>query len=533
MTLGAPLALLCLAAVPLLWWLSLPSRPRVRTWSPHVQQWRDALAALRRRPPRLARLRFLLLALAAGALTLAFAQPALPGRSGPQRLVVVLDGSASMAAVDASGATAWERACARLRAAFASLPPHVDVTVLRAGGPLLRRHGASARALHDLGAPAGELAVDLAAVAVAAAARADTAVWTLTDGQGQRALPEAGALTVLPAAGANAAVLAVRVDDRWPLPELQLEVDVGAFGGSLPRNAAVAVAVRGAIDGAEVVQQVPAVARHMLTLALRRAAAGGELRVEVRLDGDVLPADDAWVALLPPLPAPRIAVLADGDGGVFADAAARTLAAEVGGTVVPASDGGEVGLVLVDGGRVGLAAGRTRALTFGTALAGAGEPSPWPQPAPLDWQRTDALTAGVDLSELRVQQAWRGVLPPGEPFLWADDDGRREPLGVVAGSATGAGDVASVHFAFRLQDSNLPLLAAFPQLLRRAFVRAYGPGAAPRVLTPPPAAGEQDLAAPARGDARELPEFGTPPQDLSSWCLALALAALALRAFVK
>jgi hypothetical protein len=523
MTLLAPLHLLLLLALPVLWWLSLPRRPRQQTWTPHLAQWQAALAALRRRPPRLARLRFVLLALAAAAVALAFAAPLHPGTPGPRRLVVLLDASSSMA----SGG-AWQRARQALAAAFAALPTSIDVTLLRAGGSLLRRHGASARALHDLGEPGGALDVDLRALAAQTNVLPDTAVWTLTDGQGQDALPAPGALTVCGNRGPNAAVLAVRVEDRWPLPELALDVDFVACTEAPSR---VELRASGALAGeaaVRTVECVPGVARSE-HFDLTRAAAGGELRVAVALPGDVLATDDAWTALLPRLPTPRIGVLVDGDGGPFAEKAAQALADEVGGTVVPAGAGSEVGLLLVDGGRTELAPGRVRALTFGAALAGAGEPALWRLPVVADWNRADPLTTGLDLSELQIERAWRGVLPAGEPFLWADEAGAREPLAVVAGQ----GDVASVHFAFRLQDSNLPLLAAFPQLLRRAFVRSYGAGAAPRVTSAVPGAGEQDLLRAATAPDRALPAFGTEDRDLASWFLLGGLCALALRAFVR
>lgn len=529
MNLLAPAHLWLLLALPVVWWLSLPSRPRQVTLTPHLAQWRLALAALRRRPPRFSRLRFLLLAAALAAAVLAFAQPVLPAPPGPQRLAVVLDASASMAACDVSGVSAWSRARAVLQRTLAGVPDHVEVTLLGAGGALWRRHGAFARSLHDLGQPGGELAVDLPKLAATIGEDPATAVWTLTDGQGQAALPTSGALSVLPAAGPNAAVLAVRLEDRWPLPTFTLIVDVLAHAAAMVKGE---LTVQGAIAApqARAVELSPGTV-HRETFELERTTAGGAVRVRLAVPGDVLDTDDGWEAVLPPLPAPRIGYLADddGDGGTFARVAVQALAEEVGGSVVPVIAGREVGLLLLDGGSSRLAAGQVRALTFGTRLGDAPEPALWRLPVVADWDRGAVLTAGLDLSELRVERAWRGVLPAGEAFLWADEAGERVPLAVVVGT----GDVASVHFAFRLQDSTLPLLPAFPQLLRRAFVRAYGPGAAPRVRTAPPAAGELDLQRPATGVDRPLPAFGGAPRDLAPWCLVLGLWALALRAFVR
>lgn len=529
MTLAAPWALLLLLALPVLWWLSLPPPPQAVSWTPHLAQVERALAALRRRPPRWSRLRFLLLALAVAAAAMAAARPQWRGEPGAERLVVVLDASASMAAAAAGERSPWAIATERLRRTLASVPPHVDVTVLRAGGELRRRHGASARALHDLGVPSGPLACDLAAVAAAAAREPGTAVWTLTDGQSSPRLPADGALSVVPRPGPNAAVLAVRLADAWPLPQLSLAVDVAGF---VDAPGMAVVQVRGAVVTAITRDvELAAASPRTLEFAVERAAAGGPLEVAVQLPGDVLATDDVHRVWLPPLPAPRIAVLEDaGDSGAFGALAARALAAEVGGEVVAGDAGARVGLLLVDGGRVALPAGSARALTFGCELPNVdAAPVAWDRPAPLDWARTGELGRGLDLSELRIDRAFRGLLPPGEPFLWALEDGRPEPLAVVAGR----GDVASVHFAFRLADSNLPLLAAFPQLLRRAFVRCHGRGAAPVVATPPPDPGELDLRQAAAASERPLPPFAAAPVDLSVACLLLGLLALACRCWVR
>jgi hypothetical protein len=530
MNLLQPQNLLWLLLLPVLLWLALPPRPRQTLWTPHLAQWHQAHAALKRRPPRLSGPRFLLLAIACAAAVLAHAAPVWSGREGPDRLVVLLDGSASMGANAGDGATAFGAAQARLRERFAELPEHVAVTVLRCGGPRLRRHGASARCLQDLGEPEGPLDVDLAAIARAAAAD-DTVVWTLTDGQGPGPLPAVGALSLFPASGPNAAVLAVRATDRWPLPQMRLEVDVGCFA---PGAATVSVRVAGAVA------QVPATplrvspgATATVAFELQRDARGGALEVSIEMPGDALRGDDRWLAALPPLPAPSIAVLASDEVFPFARVAAEALAAEVGGEVVAAGPGVQAGLLLADGGAVPVAPGRVRAVCFGSRYETAAEPEPWLEPQVLDWDRIGPLAAGLDLAELSVQAAFRGTLPPGQPFLWADDGkGGREPLAVIVDG----GETASIHFAFRLQDSNLPLLPAFPQLLRRAFVRSYGEAARLQVSSPAPAPGEQDLR-PASGRPegrdRPLPPFSTPDRDLGAMCLLLGLLALALRAFVR
>ncbi len=515
-----------LLALPLLWWLAQPPRPSVVHWTPHLPEVQKALAALRRRPPRRSTLRLVCSLAAAAAVVLAYAGLATQGVPGPQRLVVLLDASASMAASAAGRPSAFAAAQERLRAQLAVVPEHVDVTVLRCGGPLLRRHGAHARAARDLGGPAGGLAAPLADVAERLPA--DTAVWTLTDGQGQARLPARGALTVFDVAGPNAAVLAARLTDGWPLPQLEVAVDLIAFAAG-PN----AVVVRAGGDAVEPTERTltlsPGVAT-TLTLPLLRRAAGGELVVAVELAGDVLAADDRWSCRLPALPAPTIAVLADAEAGPYAHVAAAALAAEVGGRVAPAEGAPTAGLLVVDGGEVAIEPGRVRALCFGSRLAGVPRGPVWLEPRIVDWDRRQPWLQDLDLSLLRIAVALPETLPAGQPFLWGEaPSGERAPLAVTAGGP----ERRSVHFAFRLADGNLPLLPAFPQLLRRAFVHAHAEAAAPTGQRAPLAVGEQDLLRrPAAAD-RTLPAFGAPPTSVAGALLLAALALLALRAWLR
>lgn len=528
LTFADPARLWWLAVLPLLWLLAIPPRPRRVEWTPHFAQWEAAQAALRRRPKRLSGLRLALLLVACAAVAGAAAGPSLDGGPGPARLVVLLDGSASMAKRRPDGATAFIAARAALAAGFERVPAHVDVTVLRCGGPLVRRHGASARTLQDFGSPGGSLGTDLAALAADLARDSGTAVWTLTDGQGDAIPPTMGALTFVGGRAANGAIAGVRVDDRWPLPGLSFAVEVIAFADA-PCDAVLRATGAIATPVARTLRLEPGVAAAVV-IDVERAPAGGPLELQLAVPGDVLPDDDVFRADLPPLPAPRIAVLADAESGPFVHVAAAALAAEVAGTVVAADAGVPVGLVIVDGGRAAIAPGRDRALCFGTRCSDADPGVPWLEPRVADWDRADPLTAGLDLSELTVSAALPGLLPSGQALVWADDGkGGRVPLAVVAGDRRSA----SVHFAFRLQDSNLALLPAFPQLLRRGFVRAYGDAARIDVRSPAAAAGEQDLRLVHAAADRPLPEFAAPPRQLAAVCVLVGLIALALRAFVR
>ena len=537
MSLVEPRFLWALCILPLLWWLSQPPKPQRQLLSAHLAQWQLALRALGRRPPRGSWLRFLLLSVAVACATLAAARPFVPGASGPDKLVVLLDASASMAA-RVGQRSAFEQAQAQLRSTLAMVPAHVDVTLLRCGGDLRRRHGVAARQCNDLGAAGGALDVDLVQLALATQTE-DRVVWTLTDGQGQARLPDVGALTLLDAAGRNAVIRAVRVFDEWPLPTLKLEVDVAVYNGpgtdSEPAAVPASLQVQGALAAPQRLERsLSSAVVETMQVSLQRSSAGGELVLDLQVEGDPLAEDNRVALPLPPLPAPRIAALADPEAGPFASVAAEALADEVGGEVVAVESGSAAGLLLVDGGFVGLRAAdgelaKRRVLTFGTRLSEDVDAQPWLSPSPLDWSRTSELTRGLDLSELRIDRAWRNILPAGEAFLWWVDGDRQVPLGVLVD----AGETASVHLAFRLEDSNLPLLAAFPQLLRRSFVRSYGAAAAGIGVPEPPPARERDLFARAVGADRGLPAFGGEDRGLARWFVAAGLLALALRSFVR
>ncbi len=536
MTLASPQFLWGLLLLPFLWWLSQPPRPRHSILTAHMQQWQLAMRSLRRRPPRGSWLRFALLALATVGATIAACQPFIKAGDGAKRLVVLLDASTSMAANigTASGKhSAFDQAKQQLSAKFATLPPHIELTVLRCGGSLLRRHGQSARELQDLGEAMGDLQVDLVALAEQTVSP-ECAVWTLTDGQGQSQLPSVGALSHFDAQCDNAAIAAVRVIDRWPLPAMQLEIDVVAFAMS-PETVNASLSVRGAIVTDQIIScDLQYGVTKTMTIDMLRASQGGELRIDLQLPGDRLAVDNVHILNLPALPAPRIAVLAESELGTFAAVAASALAEEVGGKVVPIESGASVGMVLVDGGFMPLQGedgqvAKRRALTFGTRLREPSDPEVWREPSPIDWSRDSSLTVGLDLSELRIDQAWRGILPAGEIFLWCLERGERVPLGVLVDG----GDTASVHFAFRLEDSNLPLLAAFPQLLRRSFVRSYGQPVASIASPSLSPVAERNLTLSVEGNDRDLPQFAAVDRGLARWFVLLGLLALSLRAFVR
>jgi hypothetical protein len=519
--LSHPERLLLLALAPLLWWLARPPRPRLAFVTAHLAQWRQALASLRRRPVRFRRLRFWLLIAALGAIGAAAAGPRVGVRSGPRELAVLLDASASTGAREAEGPTALALAEAALRATLGELSPEVAVRVLVLGRDTRVLDGGRDAILAELAEVGAEGSPGVTIAAVAARlAGPERAVWTLTDGRGPDELPADGALSVFGASEMpNVGIVDVEVVDAWPLPEVELRVQV-VGAATFELDVAGGAERRGSLelgapsDGGLVEARLP----------LQRGA-GGEVEVALRHEGrDALEADNRVRIVLAPPPAPDVAVLRGPGGGQWVERAARALAELGQGRVVAAAASGDrAGFLLADGGE--LAVEPPRSLTFGTALGGPGE---WRAGgAPVDWDREHPLTRRLDLSELRVT----GVL--GEDRLPADGvpliAGREGPW-LVALDREGR---RSVHAAFRLDESNLPLLPAFPQLLRRAFAWCYGAGARTG-FDPASLPGRRESVLVRSLDVaaeRPLPPFGSDGFALTVPLLALAFLLLGARLY--
>jgi hypothetical protein len=512
-----PEHLLWLLLLPILYLLARPVRPKRTETTPHLAQWRRALARIGRRPVRLRWLRLLLLVVAFLAGVLALTGPTLGGRAGPRELVVLLDTSASMAA---GGAYAAARA--RLAALVDALPEHIAVRLALCGRDVAMRRGARGDLLADLPAPAGEGRIDLGALA-AATEQESIAVWTLTDALGATRAPQRGALTVVGEPQDNFALTSLEALDHWPLARVQLRVAVANFAAA---ERALTLAVEGA-EHPDVAVTVAPGATAVRTLELQRGS-GGPVRVFLRGHGDALALDDSVAVRLPPPPSPDIAVLADAEAGPEIRAAAAALAAECGGRVIEGSAAERAGFLLVEGGRLPRGGPHPRSVTFGTRF-GDGALGPGDlveQPLVVDWDRGDAVTAGLDLSELVVDLALRPEhLLSGRTLLSAGHG----PLAVRAGDP----GAPSIQTAFRLSDSNFALLPAFPQFLRRAYVAAWSAGAR---AEPDPtnlaSAAESDLRRRAGAATdRPLPAFAEPGRSLAGLLLAVALAALVARLY--
>ncbi|MHC4079172.1 MAG: hypothetical protein ACYST0_12115, partial [Planctomycetota bacterium] len=510
-----------------LYLLARPPRPRHTLLTAHLRQWLQARQRLQRRPLRFRRLRFLLLALAFVAAVLAHAGSRFGGRPGAEELVVLVDTSASLAARSVAGTSAWQELRRRLGEQLAAVPEHIPVRMGLCGAELALHRGARAELLAALPAtPRGRLLVDMAVLAAQLEARDQDhklAVWSLTDGLGSGSKVTRGAVTLVGGPADNVGIVAVVVTDAWPLPDVRVAVTVKNLGR---QPAACELGVAGAVAAvpARPLQLLPG-QEQLVELLLKRRE-GGELRVVLQGHRDALATDDRITIQIPAPPAPEIAFY-PADNPVLR-AAAKALAAESGGRVVDSDKATRAGFLLVDGGKMPTLRPGVRAITFGTWLmaAAAADGTTVEAPVILDWDRQDPITNGLDLSGLRIQRCLRhGFGLPGRSLL----RGAQQDLIVVAETA----ETASVHAAFRLADSNFALLAAFPQFLRRCYVRAYGQKAQARVAADSLLdAAESDLASGERPAARPLPGFHMPATPLAVPLLLLALLLLVFRVYV-
>lgn len=519
------------ALLPLLYLLAQPPRPRQALFTAHASQWQRALQQLKRRPPRFRALRWLLLSLSCVLLALASAGPALAGESGVERVVFLVDGSMSMGARASGGTTAFVRAAEAVRAVASRIPEHVDVeTVVARSGSIERLGGPSARAWTNPGEPAGSLPSSLAELA-SACAREGTLVYVFGDGQaGRSAAPTGVPFVAVGESASNVALVEVATVDGWPLANLVLRATVRSFSDQSMRGTigwrGDATPASGIAASADVALEPGA--SKTIEFVCERSASGGSIQVQCALDGDALDADDVVEVAFGPLPRTQIAVQAEGDDATFAKAAGKALADAVGGAVVEAKPGASVGFLLVDGGTGSLQKDPGPALTFGLARK---DSQPWPSPLVVDWDRADPIFEGVDLSELEIAQAVAGALPLGRALMTGQlPDGTSAPLCVLEEGARGR----AVHFAFRLQDSNLGLLAAFPQILLRCFERTQPQGRSLVVRTQVADPAESDLSKLRGGAALPAPsDWSTPPRDLAAWFVFAALSLLVLRSGLR
>lgn len=533
MDLTRPLALALLALIPLLWWLAIPPQPRVSSSTAHLPLWEVALRRLGRRSERFRRLRFWLLALAWSLVSTAAAGPFLPGRVGPDVVAFVLDSSASMGARESDGRRTLDHAIEGIRQVVPSLPAGVRLRwgYLGPDGELVVGRGQDADLFAALEGvqPVRGAALDLSRVALelAEGGGPGVAAWTWTDGRGG-AVGQSGAVEwvgaeVLP----NAGWLHVAVEDAWPLPSIRFEGEFAWSGGAQRPGVSVEGDALRDVEVEAIEDLAPNRARVSVRAARRR---GGQVSLRFTApsgDGawsDALAADDVVPVAIAAQGASRIGVRRGSPGAPssWLGRSADLLAELTDGTVLAAGPGEEVDLLLLEEGL--LEAPVPRSCTFGTSFGAPRSSDDGLPPVVEDWSRRHPLTAGIDLSELSVRRKARTPLPEGEVLILGDEG----PLAVACDGPGGR----SVHFGFGLEDSNLPYLAAFPQLLRRALTWTAGVETRP-VEVHRTDVREVQLIRGGGATRRGLPDLATPDRSLVGLFLLLALASLAVRSHVR
>lgn len=466
-------ALVCLVpALVLLYFLKLKRR---RAVVPSLLIWRNVAAdpranalfqRLRRRSLLLLQLLLLLL------LAVAAAGPYWPLRFVPGKsLIVILDRSPTMKAVESDGASRFARARTRAHELISHLGGDEEMLLIAAGPgavvtvPFTRdrallHHAVDAMAPSD--APA-DLGAALATAQALVRPRAHAGIVVLSDLAGRRLSdpPTHGAIAyeVIGERGDNVAITALAVRpratsafDHQALVSVTNFADVEAIVGLevyLDAELVLTDTVRlapGAADGR--VLDLPADARGVL-----------EARI---LGGDALATDDVARAVVLPLRPTRVAVIGKLDPWL-----GRALAVDPATTVVAAAAGGEAvaaDVMVLVGTAPSLPLTRP-VLALGAAPAPAALAVLGPLvsgPVITSFRRDHAVMVHVELANLGIAQA-RAVTPPAGAVVLAESSAG--PL-LVAGESAGG---RYVILGLDPLESDFPLRVAFPVFIQNTL----------------------------------------------------------------
>lgn len=438
-----------------------------------------------------------LILLAAIVTALAGPKASPPAVIGPPAWVCLLDASPSMTATDAPDHRArWMAGRDTLRKFVATVPPGVPVGVAALGRGLEWKLHPSfdretvLRALDGI-QPGGAFGADLAEMIPAL--RASTGRIGLaiaTDGVGLD-----GIETVrndpdirwyrCGSEAANIALTGVAIEPLRGSPAATVTVSSRNHGPT-DRRVPVSVKVRGAVVATGLLEcPARAPATLLLTIPLASPAV---LSVELST-GDPFPLDDRFDGpAFPAPPVPILIVAREGTPGAFLQAGIAAL-----GPVIDAARSGVCpperlesalrdlppdAIVIFDGTAPSSALPRGRYLFFGSE----GEHVPVTARRVLDrplvwqWDRTHPVWGGTDLADLRLKRATVFEPAASESVLIETTEG---PIALAGAGPAGR----FVALGFAPEQSNFPLLVAFPVFLRHAIDWLSGPSAdaAPRL----------------------------------------------------
>jgi Ca-activated chloride channel family protein len=555
----APVAFALAALIPVIVAMYLLKLRRTEQVVSSVYLWRRMVRDVEANAPwqRLRRnLLLILQLLVLAALILALARPFTwtEGASG-QALILILDTSASMAAVDATP-NRLEAAKAEARQLADGLPDDARITVITAGdgAQVLVASSQDRRLVHQAidgvhaGTGGGDLTAALELASAIAARQPDTEIAILSDGR--VTLPERlavkGRVRYLPLgqSGDNQAISTLSLEPALGGESMTAFVQVTSYGDAPAQRRLLLYADGQVVDAYDL----------EITPGGQRAVVAGDLPMgthvlEAQLTGqDTLSLDDAaWAVHRNAEPAPVTLVT---DGNLFLETALAILPGLEVTTVRP--EDWKIGRVVDVPESPDLPASHPSNLpvtqssslpTFQpsnltifdayvpiTATLPVGNlffiapPRSTPyftvtgtldQPLPRPVDAADPLLAYVDLAEVNVLEAVRMPLPPwARAVVMGDVPGDSAPL-LFAGNVDGQRVAA---LAFDLHRSDLPLQVAFPLLLANLtgwlapgsgsdLPTQVSPGAAV-AFSLPPEAESATLTRPDGTTARLLPESG-------------------------
>ena len=469
-TYSAPVAYAFICAVALTIWLLYLIKPRKqRVAAASTLVWRRVLTAMPTRRTRWRWLLSLLLALGIGlSLVLALTRPQLHGLdSAPQRIVVILDNAASMAARTHDGRTRWQHAQDGARRVIQEAGAGSEILLLdTAGRARLAGFLPPSQALQQLTtmAPSPDASTRVPPLPAGAGI---TRTYLFTDGVGLSTVPSGIALRSVfePADNIGITAFAARPVPADPTRYTAVLQVTNAAAIDKP----VALEIAGA-SGFRLQRQLHIAGAATVNLTLDVTDfAQGPLRAQITVPGDALELDDVAYCVVAPHRTRRV-VLVTGSGGALEDSLralpgiALVVRPPADASALPSADA-----YVFDGNapRDPPAAGallfrppaaawlRTQWQPVGQALAASSDD-------------LHPLSAGVDWHALRLQRAL--LARPAEAAATIVS-------GRTAGAASASGALIVAGYArarwiavgFAPADSNFPLQPGFPIFLGSAL----------------------------------------------------------------